>query len=137
MEKSDIVERFLSKVNYTDFCWNWNGGQDDKGYGIFVVVTNGQQYAHRVSYTIFKGEIKNGMQIHHICRNTICVNPDHLEMVTQKENWKNRIMPPPKRRCKNGHEDYITTSTGVRLCRKCRSQAVARSQKKKFIVINH
>lgn len=79
-------ERFLSKIEKTDSCWIWKGTiNPDSGYGRFVV-NKKNLYAHRYSYELFNEEIAEKMVIDHLCRNVACVNPSHLEAVTNREN---------------------------------------------------
>lgn len=66
-------------------CWNWKGAINSNGYGV-VKLPNGNKSAHRYSWMIHKGEILNGMFILHKCDNTLCVNPEHLFLGTQKDN---------------------------------------------------
>ncbi len=77
--------KFVIKDENTE-CWLWNGGKN-KGYGHFSIGPKGSpgKAAHRVSYEIFKGEIPKDLIIRHKCRNK-CVNPDHLELGTYKDN---------------------------------------------------
>lgn len=81
----NTIDRFLDKIELTDSCWEWKGHKDRNGYGMFyfsgVKVT-----AHRFSYEIHNECIPRGMEIDHLCMNTSCVNPSHLEVVTHKEN---------------------------------------------------
>lgn len=76
--------------------------------------------AHRVAYEQAKGPIPTGLQIDHLCRNRACVNPDHLEAVTQGENVR-RAVPD---RCINGHDlnDNPYRYHGKRMCRPCRRE---------------
>lgn len=68
-------------------CWEWQLSINENGYGrCFRRDTRG--YAHRFSYASFVGDLAEGMQIDHICRNRRCVNPDHLEQVTASENQR-------------------------------------------------
>src|SRR5579862_2596977 len=68
-------------------CWNWNGTLNRKGYGqIASAIGNSGNLAHRASYVRAKGLIPAGMTTDHLCRNRRCVNPEHLELVTNTEN---------------------------------------------------
>lgn len=78
-------ERFWSKVEKTDGCWNWIAGQLATGYGSF----DGNKKAHRVSYEMHKGKIPDGLFVDHMCHNRLCVNPKHLRVVTHKQNVEN------------------------------------------------
>ena len=72
-------------------CWIWTGAIDDSGYAR-ISYQKINKPAHRVSYTIFVGEIPQGLEIDHKCKVRCCVNPNHLEAVTKQEN---------QRRCDN------------------------------------
>lgn len=125
-------------------CWNWKGNIGVNGYGVFFY--HGKSYkAHQVSYRIFIGEVGNGLVLDHLCRNTKCVNPSHLEAVTQKENILRGTGAPSKNaaktKCKHGHRlteenTYHTPSNPTwRECKKCKKirsdeQYVRRKQKK-------
>lgn len=71
-------------------CWNWNGNRSKTtGYGTATRIVDGvkrQGVIHRFYYEEHKGPIPPGLVIDHLCRNVRCVNPDHLEAVTQKIN---------------------------------------------------
>jgi len=89
-ETKPIIERFMSKVEKTqDGCWNWIGAIVPGGYGKFSVEKNKIRKcfnAHRWSYEYFKEPIPAGLTLDHLCRNRRCVNPDHLEPVSIREN---------------------------------------------------
>ena len=110
--------KFLSKfepncIKSTDQCWIWPLAKDRLGYGYMTSLRSlmdGQDYPHRISYRLFRGEIAAGMTVDHLCRNTSCVNPNHLEAVSLRENIA-RARPFFKkfgidaRRCrKRGHD---------------------------------
>ena len=66
-------------------CWLWEGAVSSDGYGS-ISVSGKSAWAHRVSYTVFRGEIPTGLTIDHICRVRCCVNPAHLRVLTMREN---------------------------------------------------
>lgn len=66
-------------------CWLWIGGQFSNGYGR-LCVNGSDQGAHRVSYRLHVGEIPFDMELDHLCRVRLCVNPRHLEPVSHHEN---------------------------------------------------
>ena len=81
-----IAERFAAGYRkLDDGCWVWLKATGPTGYG---VAWNGHRTmgAHRLSYEIHVGPIPDGLHIDHLCCNPTCVNPDHLEPVTQQEN---------------------------------------------------
>jgi hypothetical protein len=81
------VHTFLSHVDIADGCWEWTARIHKLGYGVAKIKMK-SQYAHRVSYRIFKGEIPGNLEIDHLCRKRSCVNLDHLEAVTHAENMR-------------------------------------------------
>jgi len=133
--------RFFEKVDQAKECWEWTASTTFFGYGLFY---NGKKiiHAHRFSYELHFGEIKNGCVIMHICDNPKCVNPDHLKEGSQKDNVhdmiiKNRAKFGLKRKtinkriyCINGHDVtdfkslYVSKKgyTGCKICRKNQSR---------------
>lgn len=116
-------------------CWEWTG-QRCHGYG-YVKVAGKIIGAHRIAYERTRGPIAPGMVIDHLCRRPLCVNPEHLEVVTPAENTR-RGAPATKTECINGHPlDEANTyrrlrqSGGARQCRACNRAAVARLKARK------
>lgn len=90
-----MEERLLSKsVLLTDSdCWLWIGKRS-AGYGRLNVRRDGRHVtllAHRVSYETWVGPIPEGMEVDHVCRERLCINPAHLRLATPKENSTNRV----------------------------------------------
>ena len=106
-------ERFIAKVEKTETCWNWTAYKNPKGYGAFEGTM-----AHRWSYEYYKRPIPSEWQIDHLCRNTSCVNPDHLEAVTLEENLR-RQHGTPSVYCKWGHVRSLVN--GRLRCYDCQS----------------
>lgn len=121
--------RFLAKiVEGPSGCWLWTG-TTLRGYGQFGIgsKTDGTRrmtYAHRWAYEHFVGPIPDDLQLDHLCRVPACVNPAHLEPVTQLENQR-RGKKARQTHCVRGHE-YTPENTGrnsrgCRLCKTCRA----------------
>lgn len=108
-------------------CWLWQGAQNGHGYGALNVAGK-QRGAHRVVYELLRGPIPTGLTLDHLCRRRHCVNPDHLEPVTIKENLRRGNGSTGrcfrKTRCKRGHaftdENTYRPKRGGRICRACR-----------------
>lgn len=122
----DMNINFEKHIEKTHSCWLWTGSQDGRGYGLFFDGVKPVR-AHRYSYMVYKSEIPQGLVIDHLCRVRNCVNPEHLEAVTQKENlYRGDTIAATNRAksfCKNGHEftaaNTITRKNGTRNCRTC------------------
>jgi hypothetical protein len=85
-----MEERFFAKVNKTETCWLWTGCKRPGGYG--QVTINKKAYStNRISYEMHKGKIPDGLIIRHKCDIPSCVNPDHLEIGTHKDNTRDMI----------------------------------------------
>lgn len=130
--------RFWSKVDASGDCWIWLGAKG-RGYGH---LSAGGRFvgAHRMAYELLVGPIPTGLEIDHLCRNPPCVNPDHLEPVTVRENQRRspirKTGPRPgqvpsgrdnylgrRDACKHGHP-FTSSNTRIeaghgRRCRRC------------------
>lgn len=88
----DIVKRFWSKVckEDTNECWMWIGCVNGSGYGSFKTSYKSNM-AHRFSWELVNGKIPNGLEILHKCDNRLCVNPNHMDIGTSKDNMRDMI----------------------------------------------
>lgn len=147
----DLI-RFMSKIRRYDSCWSWIGAKSPSGYGRFRL-KNKTIAAHRFSFELFKNEISDNYQIDHLCKNTSCVNPNHLECVTQQVNIQRSLAGKlnnwntKKTHCKRGHElnkdnlNPYKLKQGQRRCIKCINisqsinRKIRRIIKKDFLVI--
>lgn len=77
--------RLMNLIEVTDTCWTWKGGKNKAGYGTFGW-DDTKWIAHRFVYTLFVKSVDPGLVLDHTCRARICVNPSHLEEVTQAVN---------------------------------------------------
>lgn len=130
--KPTAMERFVAKVRVIPCggCWEWTAYKNQDGYGQFTISHHNDAPAHRWYYEQVVGPVPDKLQLDHLCRNRSCVNPNHLEPVTNRENTIRGRSPELARRrwasythCKHGHE-YTPENTridtaGNRRCRQC------------------
>lgn len=119
-------EAFARFTDKSQGCWQWTGTLTKNNYGL--IRANGKsQLAHRWSYEHHVGPIPSGLVIDHLCRNRACVNPDHMEPVTNEENLRRgagyALRNGMRTACIHGHEytprnTYISPS-GDKRCRTC------------------
>lgn len=127
-----------------DECWHWPGNTSYYNYGVIRATGRGAGVlqAHIVAYESVHGTVPEGLHLDHTCHNADlscpggldclhrrCVNPNHLEPVTQAENNRRmqaRIRQPD---CPSGHPMYgdnlyVNPTTGARACKECRRGSV-------------
>lgn len=132
-----VIGRFLKYLKLEpNGCWTWTGSRLPSGYGTFYLSKKQRHiYAHRFSYQACNGLDLTEKQIHHVCGNKACVNPNHLQDLTVKEHM--RITPGTfpyvqsrKTHCPQGHP-YNLDNTRYnidkygrehRSCRKCNTE---------------
>jgi len=123
------ILRYVSPEPNTG-CWLWIGGRDTDDYGV-IWHDRTTHRAHRVIYESVRGLIPDGLQLDHLCRTTCCVNPDHMEPVTCRENLlRGKTIAASlssQTHCKRGHE-FSSGNTrnyrGSRVCRECERKKV-------------
>jgi len=133
---TDVVRAYFdARVERIPFdtCWHWTGTLSQRGqYGLLNVPPLSQYRAHRVAWEIYRGPLPaDTRSIDHLCRVSDCVNPDHLEVVTQKTNVLRGVGPTAenarKASCLRGHP-FTPANTWVftgkdgytrRACREC------------------
>lgn len=122
--KPDLYSMYV--VTSTE-CWEWTGVRSTGGYGRTPASITGRSLqAHRVFYEHLVAPIPDGQVLDHLCRNPPCVNPEHLEPVSQQENIQRGWDAVLAGKCRKGLHDlledsdwWVSPSTGNRQCREC------------------
>lgn len=117
---------FVDYIDASGDCWLWTGATETTGYGVTRWLGR-KALPHRVIWEALVGPIPEDMQIDHLCRVRSCVNPDHLEPVTPKENTRRSVMslysgPRHRTHCPSGHPysgKNVRLYRGRRYCRTC------------------
>lgn len=123
-----LIDRIVAKIDARGICWEWTGKPDPNGYGR-INISGRPVLAHRATWQILVGTIPDGDTLDHLCRNRICVNPDHLEPTSLAENKRRgaslNAVNARKTHCAHGHEftesnTIIRTQPNGRPSRRCR-----------------
>lgn len=120
-------------------CVLWLGHVNGNGYGQISVGKRRKLAAHRAAYEHRFGSVPEGHVLDHLCRVRSCINPEHLEAVTTRENILRGISPSALRakqtHCVHGHplsgDNLRISALGQRQCRECNRAAVRRYKAKK------
>ncbi len=127
IDNRPAIERFTGKtIRLNDGCIEWTAYRNANGYGRFKPGKGmSMKLAHRWAYEFHVGPIPDGLVIDHLCRNRSCVNPDHLEAVTQKVNIRRGHGNGSKSHCPQGHPyscSNLRRYRGFRYCLACQEQ---------------
>lgn len=140
-----LPRRFWDKVKIVDCalrpelgpCWEWTACLNKAGYGKLVIGSRTDKsrksvLAHRFAYENLIGPFTKGLESDHLCHNTACVNPAHIEPVTSLENQhrsKHNNGRSARNHCPQGHPyDGKNTSIGTKGERRCRTCIRERSR---------
>lgn len=131
---SDPWEAFMARVDvgHPLGCWLWTGGRTSTGYGSMRVYGKPMK-SHRFVFERLRGPVPEGLDLDHLCRVPLCVNPDHLEPVTRSTNTRRGVLAEVNRarravvqECPQGHpydeENTYRSPRGDRQCRACRRE---------------
>lgn len=130
-DAKDPMERLLARVEKVteSGCWIYMGSLNKLGYGRMSIGsrTDGTQRkaasVHRIAYELLRGPIPPGLDIDHLCRVRCCVNPDHLEPVSERVNIIRGQSPSAinaaKTECPRCGGPYRGRNRGGRVCPKC------------------
>jgi hypothetical protein len=119
-----LLARLLGRCEQSGDCWLWPGAGHRYGH---IRVGGRTRLVHRVAYELLIGPIPDGLTLDHLCRTPRCVNPAHLEAVTQQENIRRQVDAYTV--CRRGHTmaDAYVNADGSRECRACRQARGARN----------
>lgn len=141
----EIVESvFWSNVTKTENCWIWTGYVSNFGYGRFFYWST-EWSAHRLSFLYSGQKLHGHLVLDHICRNRLCVNPEHLRQVPQRVNALSGIgitaRNHAKTHCDYGHEFSgenlkVDPRTSARSCRICNNRRAAEWRERKKLALS-
>jgi hypothetical protein len=91
-KKAKIIQNFYGSITIKNGCWEFRSELNKQTYPSLEVGKRKIRNIHRISYEIHKGEIPKGMVVRHLCHNSRCCRPSHLEIGTQKQNIQDSVV---------------------------------------------
>lgn len=142
--KEEKITELLGNRNITDNgCWEWRKERNEAGYGR-TGHRRSRVYVHRVSYSVFKGEIGKGLLVMHSCDNPPCFNPKHLSLGTHSDNALDAYARGPSRRGEGSGGSKLKTQDvynirsmyeeGVSLLSVSRTFSISKSHARRIII---
>lgn len=120
--RTNTMDDVWARVQKGPGCWIWTGTISGNGYGT-IKLRGRQCLPHRLVFEALRGPIPHGLVLDHLCRTPRCVNPDHLEPVTDRVNILRGVGPcavnAAKTECSCG-APFSRTPRGVRICKSCK-----------------
>lgn len=115
---------FWKNVDMSGECWTWKLRRNRYGYGQASWGKNKSLAAHRAAWFLTYGSLPEGLTLDHLCRNRVCVRPDHLEPVSRGDNVRRGLLVALRTHCKRGHEltpESIVpwAPSGAKWCLRC------------------
>jgi hypothetical protein len=132
---AELPAKLDARITRSEGCWLWGGPPASTGYG--QVRWEGRpRHTHRLVYELLVGPVPEGLVLDHKCRTRLCVNPEHLEPVTHRENILRGVgltaVHARKTHCPAGHA-YSPSNTriygGKRHCLACQRERPIRRRR--------
>ena len=129
------AQRLFKRVTISENgCWTWGGAANEKGYG-YMAFRGKTWKVHRASYSIFCGEIPDGLHVCHHCDNPSCVNPAHLFLGHAKTNMLDMVRKGRGKNCitsqqghfKAGHAPRGERASSAKLARRAAEEILAKA----------
>ena len=123
-----LFTKLWNKIKLDGECWIWQEGLDKDGYPNYIRFGGKRYRPHRLVYELYIGELDLNLTIDHLCRNKICIRPEHLEQVSAKVNGLRgntyQGINSRKIHCTQGHpydkkNTYYRSDDGSRVCKIC------------------
>jgi len=138
--KENSIDDILNRLDiiWPTACWEWIGGRS-YGYGRCSFQGIDGITVHKLVYEYYKGPIPKGLEPHHRCKNKVCANPDHMEILTRKEHLLRHSSPTAinsrKTHCPQGHplsgSNLYIYPSGSRGCQECMRNHSRKYQRQK------